>query len=203
MLSVPLSEVELKAVMGHDLSVAAVNGPKLTVASGPVRAIDALQRLLEEREVEATRVRISVAAHSTMLEPILQDFGHFLRRTAMKAPTLPWASSLCGACYEVCPVKIDIPTVLVHLRGRVVREAKGRYTPERLAMDTVGAVFSSQGRYERAQKLARLGRGPLAKALLPPWTAMRDLPEPPKQTFREWWRARPATAPPHDSEPGP
>ena len=38
------------------------------------------------------------------------------------APTLPWASSLCGACYEVCPVKIDIPTILVHLRGRVVRE---------------------------------------------------------------------------------
>ena len=38
------------------------------------------------------------------------------------APTLPWASSLCGACYEVCPVKIDIPSILVHLRGRVVRE---------------------------------------------------------------------------------
>ena len=40
------------------------------------------------------------------------------------APTLPWASTLCGACYEVCPVKIDIPHVLVHLRGRVVRESK-------------------------------------------------------------------------------
>ena len=36
--------------------------------------------------------------------------------------SLPWASSLCGACYEVCPVKIDIPSILVHLRGRVVRE---------------------------------------------------------------------------------
>src|ERR671910_1160928 len=49
------------------------------------------------------------------------------------APTLPWASSLCGACYEVCPVKIDIPSVLVHLRGRVVREQR-RLDPERATM---------------------------------------------------------------------
>src|SRR4051812_15951070 len=39
------------------------------------------------------------------------------------APTLPFASSLCGACFEVCPVKIDIPSVLVHLRSRVVSES--------------------------------------------------------------------------------
>ena len=51
-------------------------------------------------------------------------------------------------------------------------------------------MFGSQERYERAQKLARLGRGPIAKAALPGWTAMRELPEPPKQTFREWWRER-------------
>ena len=62
------------------------------------------------------------------------------------APTLPWASSLCGACYEVCPVKIDIPTVLVHLRGRVVREVKSRWSPERVAMDALARVF----RYARA-----------------------------------------------------
>ena len=106
------------------------------------------------------------------------------------APTLPWASSLCGACYEVCPVKIDIPRVLVHLRERVVREEKSRLSPEALAMDAVGRVFARQERYERAQKLARLGRGPLAKAALPAWTAMRELPEVPEQSFREWWRTR-------------
>ena len=77
------------------------------------------------------------------------------------APTLPWASSLCGACYEVCPVQIDIPTVLVHLRGRVVREVKGRWSPERLAMGAVAKVFATRARYERAQRLARAGRGPL------------------------------------------
>jgi L-lactate dehydrogenase complex protein LldF len=107
-----------------------------------------------------------------------------------QAPTLPWASSLCGACYEVCPVKIDIPTVLVHLRERVVREEKSRLSPEALAMEAVGRVFARQGGYERAQKLARLGRGPLAKAALPGWTAMRELPEVPAQSFREWWRER-------------
>jgi L-lactate dehydrogenase complex protein LldF len=107
------------------------------------------------------------------------------------AATLPWASTLCGACYEVCPVKIDIPSVLIHLRGRVVREHKSRLSPEALAMEAIGRVFGSQSRYERAQKLARLGRGPIGNALLPGWSAMRDLPEVPAQTFREWWRSRP------------
>jgi L-lactate dehydrogenase complex protein LldF len=122
-----------------------------------------------------------------------------------KHPTLPWASSLCGACYDACPVKIEIPSLLVHLRGRVTREQKSRLAPETLAMRTVASVFGSQQRYERAQKLARLGRGPIAKAALPGWTAMRDLPDPPKQTFREWWRSRPPAAssrPAASSPPG-
>jgi len=105
-------------------------------------------------------------------------------------PTLPWASSLCGACYDACPVKIEIPSLLVHLRGRVVREQKSRLSPEALAMRAVAGMFGSQERYERAQKLARLGRGPIARAALPGWSAMRELPDPPAQTFREWWRER-------------
>ncbi len=119
-----------------------------------------------------------------------------------QAPTLPWASSLCGACYEVCPVKIDIPTVLVHLRGRVVREEKSRLSPEALAMKAMAAAFGSRRRYEAAQRLARLGRGPLAKAALPGWTAMRDLPEPPKETFRDWWKHRADRPAPSPDAPG-
>src|SRR3954463_11524028 len=107
-----------------------------------------------------------------------------------EAPSLPWASSLCGVCYEVCPVKIDIPTVLVHLRGRVVREEKSKLTPEALAMRAMATAFSSRRKFEAAQKLARLGRGPLAKAAIPGWTAMRDLPEPPRETFRDWFKHR-------------
>jgi L-lactate dehydrogenase complex protein LldF len=106
------------------------------------------------------------------------------------APTLPWASSLCGACYEACPVKIDIPSVLVHLRARVIKEEKSRLSPEAAAMRAAAKVFSSRAHYERAQKLSRLGRGPLRRVPLPGWSAMRELPEVPDRTFREWWRER-------------
>jgi L-lactate dehydrogenase complex protein LldF len=120
------------------------------------------------------------------------------------APTLPFASSLCGACYEVCPVKIDIPSVLLHLRGRAVREYKRRRSPEALAMEAVGRVFASQRRYEQAQRLARLGHGPIVAAALPGWSAMRGLPEVPEQTFREWWRSRPSRPPrPADGDGAP
>jgi L-lactate dehydrogenase complex protein LldF len=120
-----------------------------------------------------------------ILTPMLRGLG--------EAPTLPWASSLCGACYDVCPVKIDIPSVLVHLRGRVVREEHARMDPEKIAMKTVARVFASRRRYELAQRLAGLGRGPLAKLPLGPlrgWTEMRDLPEVPAQSFREWFQER-------------
>jgi L-lactate dehydrogenase complex protein LldF len=105
-----------------------------------------------------------------------------------RAPTLPWASSLCGACYEVCPVKIDIPSILVHLRGRVVRETKAEGLGERAAMGVMARVFASRRTYEAAQRMAKLGRGPLANAALRPWTRSRELPAVPEQTFRDWWR---------------
>ncbi|HWV87449.1 MAG TPA: LutB/LldF family L-lactate oxidation iron-sulfur protein [Capillimicrobium sp.] len=100
--------------------------------------------------------------------------------------SLPWASSLCGACYEVCPVKIDIPTILVHLRGRVVDETGDAPRVERLAMRAAAAVFASRRRYEAAQAARRLTR----LAPLRPWTRFRELPDPPRQTFREWWADR-------------
>jgi L-lactate dehydrogenase complex protein LldF len=82
--------------------------------------------------------------------------------------------------------------VLIHLRGRVVREQKSKLSAESLAMQAVGRAFASQKGYERAQKLAQAGRGPLGRR--PPglkrWTEMRELPEVPRQTFREWWRSR-------------
>lgn len=115
---------------------------------------------------------------------------------------LPWASSLCGACYEVCPVKIDIPSILVHLRRRVIAQGgpgHGRADPERLAMAALGSVFLSRRRYEAAQRAARAGAWPLSRdgrierrlpGPLRAWTAVRDLRAPPAQTFRDWWRGR-------------
>jgi L-lactate dehydrogenase complex protein LldF len=120
-----------------------------------------------------------------ILTPQLRGLG--------QAPTLPWASSLCGACYEVCPVKIDIPSILVHLRGRVVREEKRARDPESAAMRLAAKVFASQRRYEAAQRLARLSGGPLGRLRVGPlsgWTEMRDLPDVPAESFRDWWRSR-------------
>src|SRR4029079_11058336 len=102
-----------------------------------------------------------------ILTPQLRGLG--------QAPTLPWASSLCGACFEACPVKIDIPSVLVHLRARVVREEKSRFAPEALAMRAAAKTFGTRGAYERAQKLSKLGRGPLGKVPVPRWSTMREL----------------------------
>ncbi len=115
---------------------------------------------------------------------------------------LPWASSLCGACYEVCPVKIDIPSILVHLRRRIIARnspGHGRMDPERLAMAALGSVFRSRRRYETAQRAVRAGAWPLSRdgrierrlpGPLGAWTATRDLRMPPAQTFRDWWRER-------------
>ena len=130
-----------------------------------------------------------------------------------RASTLPYASTLCGACYEVCPVAIDIPTVLVHLRGGVVREQertlRGRLDPEHVAMRLLARTFADRRRYERAQGLARLGQRPFVHGRggldgndqgsitslpgpLAGWTALRDLRPVPQQSFREWWQARAA-----------
>jgi L-lactate dehydrogenase complex protein LldF len=102
------------------------------------------------------------------------------------AASLPYASSLCGACYEVCPVKIDIPRVLLHLRSLAPH---GR--EERLAMRAAAWGFGSPRRFALAQRLGRLVQRPLVRAgALRPWTRTRDLKPVPPQTFREWWGKR-------------
>lgn len=118
------------------------------------------------------------------------------------AQTLPYASSLCGACYEVCPVKINIPEVLIHLRNKVVKQ-KGPLNPEALAMRAAGAIFRSERRFRAAQRLGRIAETPLVRkdgsgegwigwlpGSLGGWTQVRDLKEMPKETFREWWEKR-------------
>jgi L-lactate dehydrogenase complex protein LldF len=117
------------------------------------------------------------------------------------APTLPYASSLCGACYDVCPVAIDIPEVLVHLRGKVVRakqrSLRGQVDPEYRAMQLMARVFSDQRLYERAQAVAQQAQRPFVRrgtiSWLPPplnaWTAAHDVRPIPPQSFRQWWQA--------------
>ena len=101
-----------------------------------------------------------------------------LRGIPGDADELPWASSLCGACADVCPVKIDIPRLLVHLRSRV-----GGSDP---ALRLMGWAMAGRRRFEAAQ----LGRVPGMRTGigLGAWTKGRDLPPPPRETFRQWWR---------------
>ncbi len=96
MLSVPLSEAELRPLLGTELSIAAVNAPQLCVASGPVAAIDALAAALASKEIDAKKLHIAVAAHSAMLEPILKEFGDFFRTIKMSAPKRPFVSNESG-----------------------------------------------------------------------------------------------------------
>ncbi|MGY1774000.1 LutB/LldF family L-lactate oxidation iron-sulfur protein [Blastococcus sp. SYSU D00813] len=109
--------------------------------------------------------------------------------------SLPYASSLCGACYDVCPVAIDIPKILVHLRAEHV-EAQERPTAEALAFRGLAEAMSRPRLWRLAQRAAGLGRflargRPTLPAALPPpasaWTRTRDLPTPPRETFTQAW----------------
>jgi L-lactate dehydrogenase complex protein LldF len=128
-----------------------------------------------------------------ILTPQLQEFN-------THTSSLPYASSLCGACFEVCPVKINIPEVLLHLRGEVVRQGakNNQERLERLAMQAMACIFANPARYEKAQRLARVAQWPFARkgnitrlpSYLSGWTAVRDFKAVSRESFREWWRAR-------------
>ena len=100
--------------------------------------------------------------------------------------SLPYASTLCGACYHACPVAIDIPEVLTHLRAQTTREPGHRL--ENAAMTATTYAMTHPALYRTAQKtaLATKPLHPLTPAK--PWTDTRDLPQLPPHTFRHWWR---------------
>jgi L-lactate dehydrogenase complex protein LldF len=104
--------------------------------------------------------------------------------------SLPYASSLCGACYEVCPVAIDIPQVLVHLRARIAERGGRGHRAERAAMRAARWVMTNPARFAAAERAAVRTRR-LHPKRLPgiggAWTRTRDLPQVPAQSFRDWW----------------
>lgn len=117
--------------------------------------------------------------------------------------SLPYASSLCGACYEVCPVKINIPEVLIHLRAKVVQRDQetlaGKLDPWNVGMQAAAVALESGKNLDLAQRLGRLAQLPFVARdgfiehlpfVLGGWTQSRDLRPLPKQSFREWWADR-------------
>ncbi|MFD6110054.1 lactate utilization protein B [Streptomyces yangpuensis] len=117
--------------------------------------------------------------------------------------SLPYASTLCGACYEVCPVAIDIPEILVHLRERVaqggpvtrdgirvrIRPAHG-HTAERAAMRAARLLLDRPAALRAGERLLARARRLAPRRLPGPgraWTDTRDLPDVPAESFRDWW----------------
>jgi L-lactate dehydrogenase complex protein LldF len=135
-----------------------------------------------------------------ILTPQLQSMKH--------SRSLPYASSLCGACYEVCPVKINIPEILIHLRSKIVAAGESPFS-ERMGMKAVGMAFASGGRLGLAEKFGRFAQwfferdGKLENlpGILAGWTEYRDMRALPDESFREWWAAREKKRPAEGSSP--
>jgi L-lactate dehydrogenase complex protein LldF len=112
---------------------------------------------------------------------------------------LPHASTLCGACRDACPVKIDLPRLLVDLRADQVEEGEASWF-DKQSMHGFLYAMRDRGRYEQAGKLASLSTNVLSslsggniKFLPPPlsaWTSSRDFPPFAKKSFREQWSER-------------
>jgi L-lactate dehydrogenase complex protein LldF len=130
-----------------------------------------------------------------ILTPQLMQMHH--------AQSLPFASSLCGACYEVCPVKINIPEVLLELRSQVVnqerRQALRFFDPMYVGLRVANLLFSRAWLFHAAQRLGRIGLGFFTRGdgwihSLPSvgakWTQTRDLRGLPSQPFHAWWAER-------------
>jgi L-lactate dehydrogenase complex protein LldF len=132
-----------------------------------------------------------------ILTPMLRGVG----RDA-QTDSLPYASSLCGACFEACPVRIDIPEVLVHLRAEVVDVHRGRPKVQNVAMKAASWALGDARRLRAVEKATGLvgsvlgrtrRRAPGGRAVLGAvpgagvWADARDVPVPAAESFRSWW----------------
>ena len=163
MLSVEMSEEQLAPLLGAELSIAAVNAETLCVASGPVEAISALEQKLRELEVEATRLHISVAAHSSMLEPILSEFELICRRVRFGEVGTPFVSTLTGDWIKDSEA-LDPRYWVKHLRGTVrfsqsVRVVLGKRQPVLVEVGP-GRTLASLSRMHGAKATATTLRHP-------------------------------------------
>jgi L-lactate dehydrogenase complex protein LldF len=108
-----------------------------------------------------------------------------------KHQDLPFASTLCGSCSDVCPVKIDIHAQLYKWRQLITRDERWEPGKKRL-MKIVGKALSRAGRYRLAGKLARLALRIAPRFMVyhrfNHWGKDRELPTPPKQSFADWYR---------------
>lgn len=121
-----------------------------------------------------------------VLSPLLNDGEAY--------QDLPYASSLCGACFEACPVRIPLHDMLVHQRQRQVQQGRGKRL-EKIAMNGYRRAFERHRRYGMAVRIARsvqglVARGGKIRVKIGPfagWTESRDFPAIAPRSFRELW----------------
>lgn len=118
MLSVPLPVEQIHPFLGTHLSIAAVNAPSLCVVSGPIDDIESLSIALNKNGIETRNVQISVAAHSSMIESILDDFRQFIEVLPLQKGTIPYISNVTGTW--ITPAEMVDPLYWTrHLRQTV------------------------------------------------------------------------------------
>jgi L-lactate dehydrogenase complex protein LldF len=108
---------------------------------------------------------------------------------------LPFASTLCGACGEECPVKIDLPHQLVHMRSKAVQAGSGSWPLDGIALRAWAAAMGSRRAYRAAIAAARVGSAiagvsPWLPGAMRTWSKSRRLPAIARETFKEWWARR-------------
>lgn len=118
MLSVPLPEQELKPILADGVSIAAVNGAALCVASGPHDEIDRLERQLAEAGHACSRLHTSHAFHSAMMEPIMEPFRRKVSEMTLRAPAIPYISNVSGT-WITAEEAVEPEYWVRHLRGTV------------------------------------------------------------------------------------
>jgi acyl transferase domain-containing protein/thioesterase domain-containing protein/acyl carrier protein len=123
MISVALAEQALRGLLGPGLDIAAVNGPALTVATGPEAGIALLKDKLRARDIGFSSVPISIAAHSDMLAPMLAEFGAFFRRLTLRPPRAPFISNVTGTWIK--PAEAVDPNYWVRQTRQTVRFSDG------------------------------------------------------------------------------
>jgi amino acid adenylation domain-containing protein len=123
MLSVPLSEAELRPWLDDRLCIAAINKPSLCVASGATEAIDELAARLDEQGIDSTRIHISVAAHSHLVEPILEEFSGVASQIRFSRPAIPFVSNVSGTW--ITDAEATSPAYWVRHLRQTVRFADG------------------------------------------------------------------------------
>lgn len=167
MLTVPLSAGEVVALGDGELSLAAANAPRLSAVAGTVATIDRVEQRLQQQGLEVQRLRIGVAAHSHLLDPILDRFRAGLRAMALQPCQTPWVSNVTGDWID--PQRAADPDYWVEHLRRTVRFQDGVATlldrGERVFVE-IGpgkALVSLARMHERAAKSATIVTLPHAK----------------------------------------